>query len=115
MTEAENVIAECERRGVVLSVGECSDSLAFDAAPGALTPELRALLLAHKADVIQVLCDREERAALQDAPEWADASAWRRGTTHPAALALLDVFARRGIGLSFVSVTPAKDREREVA
>ena len=109
---AAEIVAECEARGVVLTVGETSDSLAFDAPPGACTPELRRRVAAHKAEVIELLHEREERAALQDAPEWQDAGLWQSGTQHPGALALLDVFARRGVGLSFVSVTPARARRK---
>jgi hypothetical protein len=111
MTEAEQIIEETARRGVLLTIGERSDRLDFDAPSGAMTAELRARVAAHKADVIAVLYDREERAAIQDAPEWADASMWHRGTTHPATLALLSKFAR--LGLKIVRVTPARKRENE--
>jgi hypothetical protein len=107
------VIAECERRGIALTLGETSDVLAFDAPAGALTLELRCLLAEHKGDIIQTLFEREERAAVQGAPEWADASVWQRGTTHPCALVLLDKLAP--LGLVFVSVTPMRRRESEAA
>jgi hypothetical protein len=113
MTEAERIIEECERLGVALSVGESSDALAFDAPPGAMTPALREQIVAHKADVIQTLFEREERAAIQAAPEWVDASTWHRGTAHPATLALLEKLA--ALGPSIISVTPTRRAESEAA
>jgi hypothetical protein len=113
VTEAVAVVADCESCGVVLTIGETSDALAFDAPPGAFTPELRARVAAHKRDVIELLHEREERAAIQDAPEWADAGMWQRGTTHPGALALLEKFAR--LGVSFANVTPGRKREESEA
>jgi hypothetical protein len=114
MTEAEQIIMECEVRGVVLTLGS-SFALQYDAPPGAFTADLRDRLTAHKPDVAQLLFEREERAAVQDAPEWQDAGMWQRGTEHRAAVALLDTFARRGLALSFVSVTPTRRRESEAA
>jgi hypothetical protein len=111
MTPAE-IVGECEARGVVFTLGE-SFALHFDAPAGAMTSELRALLIEHRPAVVQLVFEREERAALQDAPEWQDAGMWQRGTQHPAAVALLEKFAP--LGLSFVSVTPTRRRESEAA
>jgi hypothetical protein len=88
MTMAEHIIEECRRARGVLSVGESTNTLAYDAAPGALTSELRAQIVAHKADIIQTLFEWEERAAMQDAPEWIDARLWSRAMNHPAVLKL---------------------------
>jgi hypothetical protein len=84
MTEAETITEECERRSVTLSIGESSNVLAFDAPAGVLTPDLRAQIVAHKADIIELLFEREERAALQDCPDWMDAGKWQRVTSNPA-------------------------------
>lgn len=111
MMTAVQIITECERLSIVLTIGETSSALAYDAPLGVMTPELRAQLIAHKADVIQVLYEREERAGLQDAPEWSDASMWHKGISHSAVLILLDKFAP--LGLSLVSVTPMRKYERK--
>lgn len=112
MSRAAQIVTEAEARGVVFTVG-AGFTLQYDAPRGALSPELRGLLVEHKAEVVQLLFEREERAALQDAPEWQDAGMWERGTTHPAALALLESFAP--LGLSFESVRPTRRRESEAA
>lgn len=113
MTEAERIIEECAARGVVLTIDESSDALAFDAPAGALTPELRAALVAHKADVIQILFEREERAALMDVEEWVDASLLSRAMSDPATLHLLEAFARCGV--SIVSAAPTRERREKAA
>ena len=99
---AAAIIAECGRRGIRLSLGETFDALAFDAPAGAMTSELRAALVAHKPDIIEILFGREERAALAGAPEWADASMWERVMNHPAVCALMDA----GLIYEIVSVQP---------
>lgn len=98
------IIAECERRGITLSLGASSSKLAYDAPPDALTPKLRALLVAHKAEVIQALFEREERAALAGAPEWMDPGAYARVMNHPAVLKLQSL----GLAQEIVSVRPAR-------
>lgn len=98
---AAETIEECERRGISLSLGETFDALDFEAPAGAMTADLRGLIVEHKAEVIQVLFEREERAALMGAPDWCDASVWIRGVSHPATLMLLEKF-----GAEVVSVTP---------
>jgi hypothetical protein len=109
---AADTILECESRGIRLSLAETLDALDFDAPAGAMTSELRVALVAYKADVIQVLFEREERAALMGAPEWCDASTWIRGVSHPATLALLEKLAP--LGVEIISVRPlgvARDEE----
>lgn len=90
---------------------ESSDRLGFAAPEGALTPELRALLVAHKPAVTAALYELEERAAIEGAPEWLDARAWRLVDT-PAVRFLL------ACGFEIASVSLAGLRsveEREVA
>ena len=111
MTEAERLIDECEGRGVVLTLGESSTTLAFDAPRGALTPALRARLVEHKADVIQTLFEREERAALAGAPEWMDAGAFLRVINHPAVLKLQSL----GLAQEIVSIRPTRRAESDAA
>ena len=111
MTAVE-IVAEAEARGVLFTLGE-GFALNYDAPAGAMTSELRAALVAHRADVVQFIFEREERAAIQEAPEWADAGIWHRGTTHPTALVLLDKLGC--LGLSFVGVTPTRKAKIEAA
>lgn len=53
MTAAYQLVAELHRRGVALAV--VGDRLRATAPPGALTPDLRAALAEHKADVLRML------------------------------------------------------------
>jgi hypothetical protein len=111
VTEAEHIIEECEARGVVLGVGESSSALDYDAPAGAMTPELLSLLAAHKAEVIQVLVEREERAALSGCPDNVSASQWARVMNHPAVIKLQSV----GLFHSIFEVRPLKQRREEAA
>ena len=113
MTEAETIIEACERRGITLTLGESSSALAFDAPAGALTQSLREMIAAHKADIIQLVFEREERAALSGFPDWQDARTWLRAVEHPATLGLFEKFAP--LGLEIVSVTPTKAGREEAA
>jgi TubC N-terminal docking domain len=113
MTEAERVIEECDRRGITLALGESSRELAYDAQPSALTPELREMVAAHKPNIIELLLDREERAALSGCPDWQDAWTWLRAVEHPATTALLEKFAP--LGIEIVSLTLTKARKEEAA
>lgn len=108
MSMPAELIAECEGRGVRLDLGESSAVLTFDAPPGALTPELRAELIDNKPDVLQLLFEREERAALQDAPEWMDAALWARVGRHPGVLCALATF--RATVESVERIAEAKER-----
>jgi TubC N-terminal docking domain len=107
MTEAERIVEGCAARGVLLSLGDSSSELAFDAPAGALTIELRERIAAHKADIIEFIFEREERAALSGCPDWMDARKWLRAAEHPATLKLLDLF-----GGEVVEVRPMERRER---
>jgi hypothetical protein len=99
---AAEIIAECESRGVRLSLGDTLDVLNFDAAAGALTPGLRALIVEHKPEIIEALFDREERAALMGAPDWMDAATFLRVSAHPVVLKLQSL----GLCHEIVSVRP---------
>lgn len=100
MTEAERIVEECERRGIIFSLGERSTELAFYAPAGAFAAELRARVVERKAEIIEILFEHEERAALAGAPDWADASMWARAVSHPALEAL------RRLGIEIISVSP---------
>lgn len=113
MTEAEQIIAECERLGVVLSVGESSKSLAFDAPAGVMTQSLCESIREHKPELIQILFEREERAGLMEVEEWVDASLLARAMSNPATLHLLEAFAP--LGVSILSVAPTRERKEEAA
>jgi hypothetical protein len=102
MSEAENILEECRRRGVRLSLGETFDRLDFDAPAGALTSELRARIVAHKGEIVEALFDLEEMAALMGAPEWIDAETFVRAASHPAVLMLQSL----GLCHQIVSVRP---------
>ena len=52
---APEILTECRERGIILTANE--DWLAFDAPVGALDPELRAELAAHKAEILATLTD----------------------------------------------------------
>lgn len=111
MTEAERIVEDCEAHGIELSVGESSSALDYDAPTGVMTPGLLSRLAVHKAEVIQLLVEREERAALSGCPDNLSASQWMRVMNHPAVVKL------QGIGLfhSIFEVRPMKQRREEVA
>lgn len=52
--------------GVSVSLGKSSSELSLDAPRGTLTPELTELLREHKADLIELVYEREEAAAIAD-------------------------------------------------
>ena len=110
MTTAEQIVAECEARGVRLTLGERAGTLEFDAPAGAMSAELRDALAAHKGAIVDALFEREERAALQGAPEWMDAATFLRVVNHPAVMKLQSV----GLCHEIVSVRPGA-RESEAA
>jgi hypothetical protein len=92
MTEAESTFKECERRGILLTIGERSSELAFDAPVGALTAELRELLVKHKPEIIEMLFEAEERASLSGCPEQANAGQWVKAVESPKVQAMLRIF-----------------------
>ena len=107
MSEAAQIIAECERRGVVLTLAQ-GFGVGYDAPAGALTPELRARLAEHKPDVAQLLLEREERAALSGCPDATDAGRWARVMSHPAILKLQSL----GLCHSILELRPMKRGRR---
>jgi hypothetical protein len=100
MTQAKSILRECAALDIQLTLGDRSSELTFDAPVGAFTAELRGRIVACKADIIEILFEREERAALAGAPEWADASMWARAVNHPA------IDALRRLGIEIISVRP---------
>jgi hypothetical protein len=52
--------------GVSVSLGASSSELSLDAPRGTLTPELTELLREHKSDLIELVYEREEAAAIAD-------------------------------------------------
>ncbi len=52
--------------GVSVSLGASSSELSIDGPRGRLTPELTELLREHKADLIELVYEREERLAIED-------------------------------------------------
>jgi len=52
--------------GVSVSFGASSSEISVDAPRGTLTPELTELLREHKADLIELVYEREEAAAISD-------------------------------------------------
>jgi hypothetical protein len=83
-------------RDIVLSLGRHPDELAFNAPAGALTVELRRRIIAHKADIIELLFEAEERAALSGCPDWRDAQIWFRAVNSPPAQALARLVIEKG-------------------
>lgn len=58
--------------GVSVSLGASSSELSLDAPRGTLTPELTELLREHKADLIELVYEREEAAAIADEGQLSD-------------------------------------------
>jgi hypothetical protein len=52
--------------GCAVSLGASSSELSMDAPRGLLTPELTELLREHKADLIELVYEREEAVAIED-------------------------------------------------
>jgi hypothetical protein len=52
--------------GVSVSLGASSAELSLDAPRGTLTPELAELLREHKAELIELVYEREEAAAIEE-------------------------------------------------
>lgn len=52
---AREIVEECRRRGVLLRPGEDGATLLVKPPGGELPPDLRALLVAHKPDVLRLL------------------------------------------------------------
>lgn len=89
---AQELLIELERAGVLLTLGADSGRLRVEAPAGALTPEWRRALVEQKAELIELVYEREERAALQGAPADCDAALWFEAANHPAVSAMLEIF-----------------------
>jgi hypothetical protein len=63
---ASELLNHLAQKGVALSLGKSSAELSVDAPKGALTPELTELLREHKAELIELVYEREEAAAIAD-------------------------------------------------
>jgi len=62
---AENLFTHLQELGVVVSLKDDMTGLDFDAPKGALSPELVELLREHKADLIELVYETEERRAIE--------------------------------------------------
>jgi hypothetical protein len=100
MTEAGKVIEDCAALGITLTLGERASELAFDAPVGALTPGLRARIVAHKLDVIEVLFECEERAALMGAADWMDAKTYLLVANDPNVQVVMKTFQAEIVSIS---------------
>ena len=89
---AQELLTELERAGVMLTPGADCGRLRVNAPAGALTQERRRALVEHKAELLELVFEREERAALQGAPAGCDAALWLRAVNHPAVKAVLERF-----------------------
>lgn len=76
-----------------------------------LTPEVLEGVRASKDELVELLFEREERAALQGCPDNLDASTWVRVMSHPAVLKLQSV----GLLHSILEVRPLKEGVRSAA
>lgn len=62
----ETLLYHLAELGVSVSLGTSSSELSMDAPRGTLTPELTELLREHKADLIELVYEREEAAAIEE-------------------------------------------------
>jgi hypothetical protein len=63
---AEVLLYHLAEIGCAVALGASSSELSMDAPRGTLTPELTELLREHKADLIALVYEREEAAAIAD-------------------------------------------------
>jgi hypothetical protein len=89
---ARELLAELERAGVRLTPGADYGRLRVNALAGSLTPEQRRALVELKAELLELLDEREERAALQGAAVARDSALWLKAASHPAVQAVLERF-----------------------
>jgi hypothetical protein len=89
---ARELLTALDGAGVLLTPGTDSGRLRVNAPAGALTQERRRALVEHKAELLELLYEREERAALQGAPAGCDAALWLKAANHPAVRAVLERF-----------------------
>ena len=89
---AQELLTELERAGVLLTLGTDSGRLRVNAPAGALTREWRRALVELKAELLELVYEREERAAIQGAPAGCNAALWLKAANHPAVRAVLEIF-----------------------
>jgi hypothetical protein len=63
---AETLLHHLAELGCYVAIGTPSTELSLDAPKGTLTPELTELLREHKADLIALVYEREEAAAIEE-------------------------------------------------
>jgi hypothetical protein len=109
----DHLLADLEARGVTLSERGRPEGLRVDAPVGVITPELRAAITEHKADLIQLLFEREERAALmggmteQGDADDVEARAMLQAAADPSVREVLKIF-----GGEIVAVWPLEGEAR---
>ncbi len=112
---AQNLFDHLRDLGVIIALNEDFTGLAFDAPKGVLTPELMALVREHKTELIDVVFDAEERAAIKEESEPAQAEVERQRPYvlsfegdknliasyrhHPRVTELVDALCRHGGGV----------------
>lgn len=89
---ARELLTALDDAGVRLTPGTDFARLRVNAPAGSLTPERRRALVEHKAELLELVYEREERAALQGAPAGCDAVLWLQAVNHPAVRAVLERF-----------------------
>lgn len=89
---AQELLRELERAGVLLTPGADCGRLRVNAPAGSLTPERRRALVEQKAQLLELVHEREERAALQGAPADCDAALWLKAANHPTLKVVLERF-----------------------
>ena len=103
--DAADALAHLEGLGLRLfAEGEALKVKAFRSA---LTDEARAMIAEHKPALLDLLFDREERAALSGCPDDVPAALWMRAVENPKVQMMLTTFRAE-----LVSVRP---RAREEA
>lgn len=89
---ARELLTELGRAGVRLTPGADYGRLRVNAPAGALRPEWRRALVELKAELLELLDEREGRDALQGAPVERDSALWLKAASHPAVRAVLERF-----------------------
>lgn len=89
---AQELLTALDGAGMLLTPGTDSGRLRVNAPAGALTPERRRALVEHKAELLELVHEREERVALQGAPAGCAAALWLRAANHPTVQTVLELF-----------------------
>jgi hypothetical protein len=69
---APELLKHLAQKSINVALGASSSELSVDAPKGTLTPELTELLREHKADLIELVFEREEAAAIEDEGQLSD-------------------------------------------